>query len=67
MKIKELSYKEQKIVIFSDNSVTAFLFNEDGDVIDLACDDLEEAKSRIDKYEKIQGGFYNCDGELVKI
>lgn len=67
MVIKEFSYKEQKIAIYSDNSAVVFLFNEDGDVIYLCCDNLEEAKSRIDKYEKMQGGFYNCDGELVKI
>ena len=63
--MKVTTYKGQQIVVYPDNSAAAYLFNEDGDVIDLSCDDLEEAKSRIDKYEKYQGGFFNSDGELI--
>lgn len=62
--IREESYKGQKIIVYSDNSAAAHLFNEDGDIITLSCDTLEEAKNRIDKYEKRQGGFYNADGKL---
>lgn len=62
--IREESYKGQKIIVCSDNSAAAYLFNEDGEIVSLSCDNLEEAISRIDKFEKTQGGLYDANGEL---
>lgn len=52
---KDITYRENLIILNSPDDVQAFILNEDGEIEDKTFDSLEEAKKWIDN-NKRQGG-----------
>mgnify|MGYP000166425245 FL=1 len=52
---KEITYKENLIILNSPDDVQAFILNEDGEIEDNTFDSLEEAKKWIDNNKRQDG------------
>ena len=52
---KEITYRENLIILNSPDDVQAFVLNEDGEIQDNTFDSLEEAKKWIDNNKRQDG------------
>lgn len=52
---KEITYRENLIILNSPDDVQAFILNEDGEIEDNTFDSLEDAKKWIDNNNKQDG------------